>query len=110
MPIYEYNCEKCGVVEVLQRITEAPLKRCPKCKRPVERLVSRSSFILKGSGWYATDYGRKGTSSPPESTHSNGANGSHVTPATEASSTTADGSSAKSSPAGSDKTPPKSAD
>jgi putative FmdB family regulatory protein len=63
MPIYEYKCQKCGVVEVMQRITEEPLRRCPHCKGKVERLLSRSSFILKGSGWYATDYARKGTSS-----------------------------------------------
>ena len=62
MPIYEYRCEKCGVFEVTQRITEPSLKRCPTCKRKVERLMSRSSFVLKGSGWYATDYASSGRS------------------------------------------------
>ena len=61
MPIYEYECPTCGVFEVTRRITEAPLKRCPTCKSKVERLVSRSSFVLKGSGWYATDYARSGS-------------------------------------------------
>jgi len=56
MPIYEYQCGNCGVFEVTQRITEPALKRCPTCKRKVDRLLSRSSFVLKGSGWYATDY------------------------------------------------------
>ncbi|HYB89996.1 MAG TPA: zinc ribbon domain-containing protein [Candidatus Binataceae bacterium] len=67
MPIYEYQCRKCGIFEVTRRITDPPLKRCPTCKGKVERLVSRSSFILKGTGWYATDYGRKGSSAPPPS-------------------------------------------
>jgi putative FmdB family regulatory protein len=63
MPIYEYFCEKCGTFEVMQRITENPLKRCPTCRAKVERLVSRTSFVLKGSGWYATDYARSGSNS-----------------------------------------------
>jgi putative FmdB family regulatory protein len=60
MPIYEYKCNKCGVVEAMQRITEAPLRKCPNCKSKVERIMSRSSFVLKGTGWYATDYANKG--------------------------------------------------
>ena len=67
MPIYEYKCNKCGVVEVMQRITEAPLKKCPNCKSKVERMMSRSSFVLKGTGWYATDYANKGKDHTPAS-------------------------------------------
>jgi putative FmdB family regulatory protein len=59
MPIYEYKCPKCGEFEVTQRITEDALKKCPTCKSKVERLLSRTSFILKGTGWYATDYASK---------------------------------------------------
>src|SRR5437868_3525186 len=59
MPIYEYRCEKCGDFEVTQRITEDPLKKCPTCKRKVRKLMSNTSFQLKGSGWYVTDYARK---------------------------------------------------
>ncbi|MDE0355775.1 MAG: zinc ribbon domain-containing protein [Deltaproteobacteria bacterium] len=58
MPIYEYQCSKCGVFEVTQRITEDPLKRCPTCPRKVQKLISNTSFQLKGTGWYITDYGR----------------------------------------------------
>jgi len=59
MPIYEYECPACGVIEAWQGINEEPLKRCPHCKRrKVKKLISDSSFQLKGSGWYATDYGR----------------------------------------------------
>ncbi len=59
MPIYEYECSKCGEFEVTQRITDGPLDRCPTCRRKVKKLISNSSFRLKGSGWYVTDYGRK---------------------------------------------------
>lgn len=63
MPIYEYHCSKCGVFEVTQRITEDPLKKCPTCHHKVQKLISNTSFQLKGSGWYITDYGRgSGTS------------------------------------------------
>ncbi|MFZ1889017.1 MAG: zinc ribbon domain-containing protein [Candidatus Binataceae bacterium] len=65
MPIYEYKCPKCGVVEVMQRITEPALKKCPTCKSKVERQISLNSFVLKGTGWYASDYGKK---TPPPST------------------------------------------
>jgi len=71
MPIYEYECPKCGVVEVTQRITEDPLTRCPKCKRrKVKKLISNTSFQLKGTGWYVTDYGGKKTDSDSKSSDS----------------------------------------
>jgi len=59
MPIYEYQCQKCdSVFEVMQSISAKPLKACQRqgCSGKVARLVSASGFILKGSGWYATDY------------------------------------------------------
>ena len=58
MPIYEYACKNCGNFEITQRIIEDPLKRCPTCGGKVNKLISLSSFHLKGSGWYATDYGK----------------------------------------------------
>jgi putative FmdB family regulatory protein len=69
MPMYEYICEKCGShIEVLQKLSDPPLKRCTKCRGKLEKTVSRTSFQLKGSGWYVTDYsgkdaGGKGASS-----------------------------------------------
>jgi putative FmdB family regulatory protein len=62
MPTYEYGCPKCGhEFEAEQRITEAPLKSCPKCKsRRVKRLISRTSFVLKGGGWYSDLYSSGG--------------------------------------------------
>jgi putative FmdB family regulatory protein len=62
MPIYEYQCDNCGVFEITQRITESALKRCPTCKGKVDRIISQTSFVLKGSGWYVTDYARSSKS------------------------------------------------
>jgi len=59
MPIYEYACDTCGTFEATQRITDKPLRRCPTCKRKVRKLISSTSFQLKGSGWYVTDYAGK---------------------------------------------------
>src|SRR5690606_40841773 len=58
MPIYEYRCESCGAdVEKLQKISEPPLRYCPACGKPaLVKRVSASSFRLKGSGWYETDF------------------------------------------------------
>lgn len=65
MPIYEYRCRKCNrEFEEVQSITAPELKSCKFCKGPVTKLMSVSSFHLKGSGWYVTDYGgRKAPSS-----------------------------------------------
>ena len=60
MPIYEYSCQKCGArLEVMQKITDKPLKRCKNCGGKLEKEWSTSSFQLKGSGWYVTDYAAK---------------------------------------------------
>jgi putative FmdB family regulatory protein len=63
MPIYEYQCQKCGTFEVTQRITENALSKCPTCRGRVKKLISNTSFQLKGTGWYITDYARKGQES-----------------------------------------------
>ena len=68
MPTYEYECPKCPrVFEVRQRITEPALETCDRCGGPIHRLLSPAPFILKGGGWYVTDYPsearKKGTSS-----------------------------------------------
>jgi putative FmdB family regulatory protein len=62
MPIYEYSCQKCRArIEVMQKITDKPLKRCRSCGGKLEKEWSTSSFQLKGSGWYVTDYAGKKT-------------------------------------------------
>jgi putative FmdB family regulatory protein len=57
MPIYEYKCKKCHHgFEQLQKITDKPLHTCPKCKKKqLVKLISNTSFQLKGSGWYVTE-------------------------------------------------------
>lgn len=60
MPIYEYECEKCGnTTERLQDFSDRPMTKCPHCSGKVHKLISRSAFHLKGSGWYVTDYSKK---------------------------------------------------
>ena len=87
MPIYEYQCEKCGAhLEVLQRMGDKPLTRCTKCKGKVQKVVSMSSFQLKGSGWYVTDYAGKkktstGDSKPETKTESKASTASTATSA-----------------------------
>ena len=58
MPIYEYQCQNCATeVEVLQKISDAPLQDCPECGEPgLRKKVSAAAFRLKGSGWYETDF------------------------------------------------------
>ncbi len=57
MPTYEYKCKRCGKeFEINQSITEAPLERCKECRGVLKRLISQSTFILKGDGWYVSDY------------------------------------------------------
>ncbi len=57
MPVYEYRCHKCGeTTEIMQKFSDAPLSRCPRCNGKVSKIISNCAFHLKGSGWYVTDY------------------------------------------------------
>ncbi|HKI03499.1 MAG TPA: zinc ribbon domain-containing protein [Thermoanaerobaculia bacterium] len=61
MPLYEYECLTCGKrTERLQRFADAPLAACPSCGGEVKKLISSPAFQFKGTGWYATDYAKKG--------------------------------------------------
>jgi putative FmdB family regulatory protein len=102
MPIYEYKCPKCGVFEAMQRISEPSLKKCPTCKSKVERQISRGSFILKGSGWYATDYAKKGANGADSSSES-------TPPATNGGTSSTDSSTKESKPAAESKSESKAA-
>ncbi len=63
MPMYEYRCLSCGLeFEKLQHFSDPPLTTCEACGGAVKKLISQTSFILKGSGWYVTDYARKNQS------------------------------------------------
>ena len=80
------------VFEVTQRITEKPLKKCPTCKSKVERIISATSFVLKGTGWYATDYAKPGATKMDSQTDakSDSKSESSSEPAKSGSSSTTD--------------------
>lgn len=62
MPIYEYQCQKCGArSEELQGINASPLETCEECGGELRKLISAPAFQFKGTGWYVTDYARKGS-------------------------------------------------
>jgi len=64
MPVYEYECTQCGHhVEVWQKISDSPLERCELCHGKIKKLISQSSFHLKGTGWYVTDYASRNRTS-----------------------------------------------
>jgi len=61
MPIYEYECEKCGHrFEKIQKFSDRPFEACEKCGGPVHKMQSAPAFQFKGTGWYVTDYGKSG--------------------------------------------------
>ena len=71
MPIYEYQCNKCGHrFEAIQKVNDAPLKKCEKCKGKAERILSSPAIQFKGSGWYVTDYARKSGGPEPAKSES----------------------------------------
>ncbi|HJL18190.1 MAG TPA: zinc ribbon domain-containing protein [Sandaracinaceae bacterium LLY-WYZ-13_1] len=101
MPTYDYGCEACGAQwELEQRISEDPIKKCPKCgKRKAKRLISGGNFILKGGGWYADLYHKpKGGSSKTTEGGDAGksAEGSSASDASSSSSSSEGGSKSKS--------------
>ena len=68
MPTYEYRCSKCRQdFEVVQKITDDPVKECPECGGSVERLIAATNFILKGGGWYKSDYAQREVPAKSES-------------------------------------------
>src|SRR5688572_33093750 len=67
MPIYEYSCRKCGkTIEVIQKFSDPILKKHQGCGGSLTKLVSAAGFQFKGTGWYVTDYARKGSNSEAE--------------------------------------------
>ena len=68
MPLYEYQCKKCGHrFEKIQKFSDKLVKKCPECGGPVEQTISAPAVQFKGSGWYVTDYAKKSTASPSDS-------------------------------------------
>ncbi len=76
MPIYEYECLNCGQIhEALRKFSDKPLSKCPRCGGILKKLISNTSFILKGTGWYKTDYASKpfGSADKPNAKKDSGA-------------------------------------
>jgi putative FmdB family regulatory protein len=71
MPLYEYQCTKCGHrFEKIQKFSDQLLKKCPECRGALEQLVSAPAVRFKGSGWYVTDYAKKGSGAHASSSES----------------------------------------
>ena len=88
MPIYEYSCKKCGkTIEVIQKFSDPVLKKHQGCGGALTKLVSASAFQLKGTGWYVTDYARKGrggdSETPKDSSEKKDSTPKKETPASE---------------------------
>ena len=78
MPLYEYQCKKCGHrFEKIQKFSDKPITKCPECGGKVEQLISPPAVQFKGSGWYVTDYARKGPS------HASSSEGDHTSKETK---------------------------
>ena len=97
MPIYEYQCAECNkIFEAFQKINDNPLTECKFCKGKVEQVISKTSFQLKGGGWYVTDYAGKSAGAKSDTPKSDGAEKS-----SESKSASTSKSSEKSSESGS---------
>jgi putative FmdB family regulatory protein len=107
LPLYEYECPKDGTFEQIQKFSDPPLKKCPKCGSPVEKLLSAPAIQFKGTGWYVTDYAKKGDSGSGKKASSNASesskDGSSSKDSSSSSSTSDTKSSSSSSSGGSDK-------
>ena len=89
MPTYDYRCDACErTFEVRQRISEAPLTTCDRCGGPIHRLLAAAPFILKGGGWYVTDYPSEGRKKGMEAEKSASSTSSSTTSSSTTSSST----------------------
>ena len=99
MPIYEYRCQDCNhEFERMQKFSDPPIGACPTCSGSVQKLISRSAFHLKGSGWYVTDYGRNG-GEKSESSESEKSTTESTTESTTGDKSTSEKSDGKAAPA-----------
>src|ERR1700675_1592393 len=76
MPNYEYLCKNCGHrFEQIRKFSDKPLRKCPECGGVIEQVISAPAVQFKGSGWYVTDYAKKGAAGSSSSTSSEGDSG-----------------------------------
>ena len=75
MPLYEYQCGRCGRFELIRKFSDPPLEKCPTCEGEIQKLLSSPAIQFKGAGWYVTDYAKKsgGESGKSEGAKSEGA-------------------------------------
>ncbi len=93
MPIYEYQCQKCGkTFEYMQSMNDAPKKKCEKCGGKLEKLISAAGFVLKGGGWYKDLY-----ASPKPGASAGGSESSSSSSSSESSSSESTSSASASS-------------
>ena len=97
MPTYDYECTKGHQFEVEQRITEDPLTRCTICRSKVIRLISATTFILKGGGWYSDGYGSSKATGTSSSSEKSSDSSSAKSSSDSSSSSSSDSSSSSSS-------------
>ena len=112
MPLYEYECPKDGTFEQMRKFSDPPLTACPTCGGPIEKLLSAPAIQFKGTGWYVTDYARKGAG---KSAGKDGDAGKDSGPSKDATSGKDSGSgkdttSSKESSAGKESTSSKTSD
>jgi putative FmdB family regulatory protein len=95
--LYEYQCATCGRFEIIQKFSDAPLSVCPTCGQEVQKLLSAPAIQFKGTGWYITDYARKGGSGSSGS--SSGSEGGKSDSSKSSESSSPQTSTSKDSPA-----------
>jgi putative FmdB family regulatory protein len=99
MPLYEYECDSCHHrFEVIQRFTDPPPQACPECAGPVTKLPSSPAIQFKGTGWYITDYARKGGSNESDGKASDASKPTESAKPAETTSSSSTGSSSTSAP------------
>jgi putative FmdB family regulatory protein len=98
MPLYEYECDSCGHrFEVIQKFSDAPIEKCPKCGSTVRKLMSSPAIQFKGSGWYITDYAKKDSTAATKA--GNATDGSSTTTTADSTSSSSEKTTSAAAPA-----------
>jgi putative FmdB family regulatory protein len=100
MPLYEYECDSCGHrFEVIQKFSDAPIEKCPKCGSTVRKLMSSPAIQFKGSGWYINDYAKKDSAAATKA--GNAKDGSSTTSTADSTSSSSEKTPSAAAPAAS---------